>query len=116
MTSFGTGDPVRGAIVTAATPDFAQEYGTLSDDQGRFEFANLARGRYTVTASKGGYVSLSYGQQRPGDMGQPVELTDRQSFTGIDVRLPRGGVISGRILDEFGEPLPESMVQFSRLS
>ena len=47
-----------------------------TDAQGRFEIRELAAGRYTVTASKGGFVTLQYGQRRPGESGTPLELGD----------------------------------------
>ena len=53
---------------------------TTTDEQGRFELKELVGGRYTVTASKGGFVSLQYGQRRPSERGTPwICRRDRRS-------------------------------------
>src|SRR5207247_11238144 len=59
---------------------------------------------YHLTAMKGGYVSLEYGQRRPVEFGRPIEVLADQTLEKVDFALPRGGVITGRVLDEFGEP------------
>jgi hypothetical protein len=87
---------------------------TTTDEQGRFEFKELAGGRYTVTASKGGFVTLQYGQRRPGERGTPVDLPAGQTLEKLAIGLPRGSVIAGRIVDEFGEPLTGAQVSVLR--
>ncbi len=83
---------------------------TDTDANGAYEFKELPAGRYDLTASKGGYVSLSYGQMRPFEPGRPIELLDAQVLERVDFSLPRGGVITGRIVDAYGEPLSEVVV------
>lgn len=77
---------------------------------------DLPAGRYTVTASKSGYVTVQYGQARPFESGKAIELAEKQVLDGIDIGMPRGGAISGRIVDEFGEPLPDAGVTIMRVS
>ena len=55
------------------------------------------------SASKSGFVSVQYGQTRPFEQGKPIELADKQALDNADIGMPRGGVISGRIVDEFGD-------------
>jgi hypothetical protein len=81
-----------------------------TDAQGTFEFKELRAGRYLITASKGSYVALQYGQNRPTEPGKPIQILDGQTVERVDFSLPRGAVITGRILDEFGEPLPDVTV------
>ncbi len=81
-----------------------------TDQQGRFEIRELPAGRYTMTASKGGFVSLQYGQRRPSESGTPIELGDGQTIDKIAIALPRGSVLGGRITDEFGEPVANASV------
>ena len=66
----------------------------------------LPAGRYTLTASKAGYVGLSYGQRRPLQAGTPLQLADGQELKAIDFRLPRGSAITGHVYDENGDPMP----------
>ncbi|MGE0814122.1 MAG: carboxypeptidase regulatory-like domain-containing protein [Vicinamibacterales bacterium] len=108
-----SGGPIRRAQVRASAPG-ADSRTILTDEQGRFELKELAAGRYTLTASKGGFVSLQYGQRRPGEPGTPVELVDGQAMEKIVIGLPRGSVITGRIVDEFGEALTGAQVRALR--
>jgi len=77
---------------------------TSTDGNGRYEFKNLAAGRYSVSVSKGSYINLPYGQRRPNEPGKPLEVLDGQTIEKIDFALPRGAIVTGRVLDEFGEP------------
>jgi len=81
-----------------------------TDAQGAYEFKELRAGRYTIFANKGSYVSLQYGQTRPAEPGKPIQILDNQTIERVDFSLPHGGVITGRILDEYGEPLSDVMV------
>src|SRR4029077_18196609 len=86
----------------------------LTDDSGTYEITDLPAGRYTLNVSKSGFVSLSYGQRRPLQGGPPVQLPAGQELKSVDFSLPRGGVISGRVVDEDGEAVPGAMVRVMR--
>jgi protocatechuate 3,4-dioxygenase beta subunit len=81
-----------------------------TDAQGAYEFKEVRAGRYILTAQKGSFVSLNYGQTRPSEPGKPLQVLDNQTIERVDFSLPHGAIISGRILDEFGEPLSDVMV------
>jgi len=110
-----SGQPLRGARVTISAPEIREARGALTDDRGAYEIKELPAGRYTLGASKGGYVNLSYGQRRPFESPRPLELGEGQVLEKVDFNLPRGGVIAGHVVDEFGEPVTEAMVQVGRL-
>jgi protocatechuate 3,4-dioxygenase beta subunit len=109
-----SGTPIRRAQVRATAPGIRENRLATTDAQGRFEFKELAAGRYTINASKGGFVALQYGQRRPGESGTPLEISDAQIVDKLVVALPRGSVISGRISDEFGEPVANAVVNAMR--
>jgi protocatechuate 3,4-dioxygenase beta subunit len=88
---------------------------TSTDAEGRYEIKELPAGRYNVTASKGGFVQGSFGQRRPGEPGTPIDLSDGQSADKVNFVLARGGVISGRIVDDGGEPVSGTMVAAMRV-
>ena len=44
----------------------------------------------------------------------PIDITDGQVLDKIDFSLPRGSAITGRITDEFGDPLTDVQVQALR--
>jgi hypothetical protein len=104
-----TGAPLRRAQVRISGQDVAPKT-ALTDAEGRYEFRELPAGRFSVMASKSGYVTVQYGQTRPFESGRPIELAEQQAADGADITMPRGGVISGRILDEFGEPVADANV------
>ena len=90
-----TGRPIRRARVFLSGTGVPGGRGSLTDDEGRFELAELPEGRYSLTAGKTGFITLSYGQRRPLQAGIPIQLADGQQLTGIDFGLPRGSVIAG---------------------
>jgi protocatechuate 3,4-dioxygenase beta subunit len=104
------GSPIRRAQIRVNAPDARESRVATTDAQGRFEIKELPAGRYTMTASKGGFVSLQYGQRRPTESGTPIELADGQTIDKLSIALPRGSVIGGRITDEFGEPVANASV------
>jgi hypothetical protein len=72
--------------------------------------SGLPAGRFSLTASKGSYVTLQYGQTRPMQGGTPLQVLDGQIVEKVDLALPRGAVITGRVVDEFGEPIADVQV------
>ena len=122
ITAADTGQPLRKAQVSIfRAPPVGG--GTLTnpinristtDADGRYEFTKVVAGRYTVSAQKGGYVNGTFGQNRPTDPVKPVVAIDGQMVDKVDISLQRGGVITGRILDEFGEPAIDVQVSAVR--
>ena len=101
-----TGRPLRRARVNLTSPELGREGLVAStDDEGRYELIELPAGRFTLGVQRGGYLTLRYGQRRPNEQGKPIELAAGASLDNIDFALPRMGVISGRVLDELGEPI-----------
>ncbi len=106
-----TGKPLRRALVRASSPETPQGRSVSTDADGRWQLKNLPAGNYRVGVSKGGFVDLAYGQRRPFEAGKVLELAEAQTLDKLDVALPRAGVVTGRVLDEFGEPLTGARVQ-----
>ena len=109
-----TGRPVKRARVFVSAPELPSGRGVLTDDTGVFQLAELPAGRYTLSVSKSGFVSLSYGQRRPLQSGTPLQLADGQEIKDIEFRLPRGSVIAGHVYDETGDPMPGVLVRVLR--
>jgi hypothetical protein len=109
-----TGAIVRRAQVRVSSPDIGTKT-AFTDAQGRYEFKDLPAGRFTLSVTKSGFVTMQYGQSRPFEPGRPIELADAQVMEKADVALPRGSAVSGRILDEFGEPVSDASVTAMRL-
>lgn len=99
-----TPQPVRRAVVTLNSQDRVVGRTAISDDAGRFVFANLPQGRYSLSAEKLGWVTGSYGAKTVGRPGRTLALAIDERATAT-IRIARGAVISGTILDQFGQPL-----------
>ena len=108
-----TGRPVKRATVSASGAGRGN-HSAVTDEQGRYQIPNLAAGSYTITASKTGFVDSVFGQRRPLQPGAPVTLEDGQQANNVDMRLIRGGVVTGRVSDEDGEPLARALVTVQR--
>jgi hypothetical protein len=109
-----TGSPIRRAQVRISGSDIGSKT-ALTDQNGRYEFRDLPAGRFTLNVTKAGFVQMQYGQNRPFEPGRPIELAEAQTLDKADVTLPRGSVLSGRVVDEFGEPVADANVSAMRM-
>jgi hypothetical protein len=96
-----SGEPLAGASVVALTRGnesmvrWSWGPGTRTDSKGRFEVLGLGAGTYRVLACHPGAGFRILPEVRIGDTEVSVD----------EVRLPEGQRISGRLVDEEGEPL-----------
>jgi protocatechuate 3,4-dioxygenase beta subunit len=107
VVALDTGTPLRRVQLRLMGGNLRNGRSALSDAQGQFEFKELPAGRYTLMATKGGFVTLQYGQRGPTDSGKQIELADGQALPKVDMALPRGAIITGRVVDENGDPIAE---------
>jgi hypothetical protein len=117
VTNLETGAPLRRSLIQITSSTLPSERRVSTNSDGRFEVRDLPAGAYSVKAARGGYLTLAHGQRRPGEMGKPLQLGEGQTVKGIDFALPRLGVISGRVVDETGEPMAKVSIwamQFGR--
>jgi hypothetical protein len=100
ITAADSGRPLRRVQIRLNAPELSEARTTSTNLQGAYEFADLPAGRYTVSVSRNGYLSLQYGQRRPDEPPKPLQIADGEAIEKLDFALPRSGVISGRISDE----------------
>jgi protocatechuate 3,4-dioxygenase beta subunit len=110
----GAGSPVRRARVMLAGAELRGQRTAMTDDQGRFTFTALPAGRFTMTASKTGYIDTAYGAKQAGRPGTPIQLADAQTIEKLSIRVPKGSVVTGIVVDEHGEPSPMTQVRVMR--
>jgi hypothetical protein len=118
------GSPVRGAQVNATLIGPRPTTATASSDSdGNFEIvlgvAPLSRGSepqgFRVTAFKPGYQTSDFGQRNQTTRGDPIPITPGEVRDHVDVVLQPLGVLTGRILDDVGEPVEGALVRPAQL-
>jgi len=109
-----TGRPIPHATVMAHVAGDGDLRKTTADEQGRYELNDLPRGDCYLSASGIGYQMLRYGQLNPISNPKPIDLIPGRAVENADFRLSRSGVIAGRVVDEFGEAMPNVMVSARR--
>ena len=116
VTDATSGKPVKSAellLLPAAGQGQRLTNWTRTDAQGRFEYKGLTAQRYTLRFQAQRFVTLEYGQKRPGESGTQIQLRDGEDYRA-DMKLPRAAAIEGTLLDEFGEPAPSVLVQVAQ--
>ncbi|MBO0862888.1 MAG: hypothetical protein J2P21_31200 [Chloracidobacterium sp.] len=84
-----------------------------TDGDGRYLVGGLAEGRYHVGAVLNAFVYT--GKSLNSDSGRMVTLDEGEARENIDFPLIRGGVITGKVMDNEGAPLIAESVQLYTL-
>jgi uncharacterized protein (DUF2141 family) len=105
-----TGDPVRKAAVILRAQDPAgASYTADSDANGRFAIYDVQAGSYAVSADRDGFESNADGA--PGAPAPRLKVEAGQSVTDVKIKLVPLGVITGRVLDDDGDPVRGAQVE-----
>ena len=114
VTFAGGVQPAARASVRASSPTLKTARAVKTDANGRYEIRDLPPGKYVVSVVKANFVTASFGQKRPLGPGVPFDLADGQIAANVNLSLARAGVISGRVVDEFGDPVTDAQVTTMR--
>jgi protocatechuate 3,4-dioxygenase beta subunit len=107
-----TGEPLKKAqVILRSNDNIERSAFAITDDRGHFEFGNVEPGSYRLDVSHNGYVNSEYGQKKPGDPGANLSLAPGQKMTDLVFKLLRSASITGHVMDEDGEPLPNVSVK-----
>jgi hypothetical protein len=108
------GAAIRRVQVRAMSAELRESRMASTDAQGRYELRDLPAGRWQLSASKAGFITLQYGQRRPFESGRPIEVGEGETMARADFTLPRGTAVTGRVMDEFGDPVARAHVVVMR--
>src|SRR5262245_13788418 len=81
-----------------------------TDSDGRYRVGGLAEGDYMIYALSKAYVSSR--KSPTSEYYRSVTLDEGESRDDVDIALVRGGVITGRVVDDEGRPLIATYVRF----
>ncbi len=109
VVELGSGRPMKDVTVGVASSEpgsQAPRLEAITDAEGRYRIEALEAGRYSVAASKTGYISLSAITfvGRASNRRQ-VRLASDQHLKGLDFSLGRAGAIDGTVVDADGQPV-----------
>lgn len=83
-------------------------------DDGAFDFEHVPAGKYSLRGSRRGYLSSTY--QQHGTFSTAIVTGEGLPTTGLLLKLLPGGVISGSVLDDYGDPVEQANVKLYRLA
>jgi uncharacterized protein (DUF2141 family) len=106
LVSAASGKPVRRGRVSLSGTEPRYGRSVTTDDQGHFSFTEVPAGLFDLTASKAGFLDVTYGQKQPGNgrAGTPIQLVSSQRMENVKLAIPKGGVLTGTVVDEGGDP------------
>lgn len=103
----GAGQPVTDATVFLRGRNLARR--TVSGRDGEYAFIDLPLASVDIFAEKHGHSLLPQGPQlRPG---ASVTLAAGRTAEGVDLLLAPWSSVTGRVVDEYGEPVQGARVQ-----
>ena len=114
VVSADTGLPLRRARVSLRDAHEPHGRSVTTDAAGAFAFEAVPKGRYRLRASKARYVNTALGARRTGAPGRAFDLADGQKVENLTIVLATAGVITGRVLDDGGEPMTGAYVMALR--
>lgn len=82
-----------------------EPYLTSSDSSGTYRFVNIEPGNYRLSVMRNRYVRQNYGQKGTRGFGATISVAPKQHVRDINFRLLPGAVVTGRVVDEEGEPM-----------
>jgi hypothetical protein len=108
------GEPVKKAVIEliAESQSDGGNYTAISAVDGTFHIDGVAPGRYRLFVERTGYLEVD--KQRPRAEGRVLTLSAGQELKDIAIRLQAAAVLTGRVTDEDGEPLPSAQVTVLR--
>lgn len=118
VSNVATGAPVKKAELRLQrvnlnpnTGSMQTSYSTTADAGGKFAMKDIEPGKYRLSVSRNGFVNASYGARGPNRPGTTLSLDPGQHLKEVNFKLTPHGVVSGRVVDEDGDPVARVSVQ-----
>jgi len=112
VTNVATGAPVKKADLllqrvdlNTNTASVQTSYTTATDAGGKFAMKGIEPGKYRLSVNRTGFVRTSYGARGPNRPGTTISLSAGQVLKDVKFQLTPHGVVTGRIVDEDGDPV-----------
>jgi hypothetical protein len=113
-----TREPVRKVVVTLegslqrpGAPEPLHSV-VITDSSGRFHFDNVPPGSYNITANRDGFTIGGATHTRAAP--KTITVAEDQHFQDVAIQLVPLGAVSGRVVDEDGDPIVRARVTVLR--
>ena len=125
-TNAQTGEPLKKVTIQltkrATGPTFAagpmvmpsggqQGYSTTSAADGTFRIDGIEPGDYHLSGQRTGFLNTQYGAKGPMQAGTVLTLKPSQQMTDLNLGLIPQAIVSGKVIDEDGDPVQGAFVQ-----
>jgi hypothetical protein len=112
-----TGAALPRAHVRLSGPS-GQRPAATTDAGGRFAFTDLPAGPYGLMVERSTYLPGRYPDTGRSlrSQGRPLILRDGEVIEDLTVPMYRGAAVTGRVLDQHGDPIEHVSIQVMRLS
>ncbi len=91
-----------------------QGYSAISAADGSFRFEAVEPGEYRLSGERPGFLYTEYGAQAANDFGTILTLRPAQQLTDLNLKLFPQGVISGKVVDQDGDPVGNARLKVVR--
>ena len=103
------GNPLaRVRVSIEDTRDSQKFQQTVTAEDGRFEFSQLDPGKYALSGAKRGFLTASYEQHE--QFSTAIVTGAGLDTEHLVLRLPPFAILSGKVLDEAGDPVRQATV------
>lgn len=110
-----TGEPLKKVTLLLVPAQSRQApsvpWSATTDASGQFAIKDVKPGAYMLMGERTGFVRASYGARSSVQQGSTLTILSGQELKGISLRMQPHAVITGRIVDEDGEPMAHVQVQ-----
>lgn len=120
-----SGVPLRKSTVTLRPTGFVplkpgdlppQPYEATTDAEGKFLFTGIDTGKYTLSAEHPGYLRANYAPGgNPKSAPTILNVLAGHDMTDLAIKLIEQSVITGKVVDDDGDPVTRVQVRLSRL-
>ena len=115
VVKLGTNEPLSKAHVLLYKWDNPRSgYSTQTDGSGHFAILKIEPGRYRLQVQRTGYLSQFYGEDPSARRGAVLALSSGNDIPDLLFHMVPPAIISGRITDEDGEPIPHVVIEAMR--
>jgi hypothetical protein len=120
VSNMQTGEPLKKANLhfsrhnNARNADGAFQstgYSGVSGPDGSFKFEGVEPGEYSLIGEKPGYLQTQYGSKNGLRAGTTLNLQPGQQLTDLKLQLIPQAIISGKVIDDDGDPVSGASVQ-----